>query len=411
MSTSPERPRSALRDLTAPAIWALGLVSVLSLLVQVVRAQLIEVAGGCGWDGGQYCLMAEGQPEVIAPFNRRVLVPWLVHLLAPDRSVDGFRIVNAVALLGAAVALVWLGRRLGLTHPLHLTALVALFLLNPWTVRLYLSYPVLTDPTSLALLLVWCALVLTARPWAPALGVVVLVVLVLTREQWALVGVPAAWLAVLLGLRRAWWGLATTAVAAAAAFYAVTRPRTRAARGLGALLDYFWQDVSTSPTHAARFVFMVVSGLGLVALVVLARLHTVAADRRLLWITSVAAGTFGITVLGGSDVDRILVPVGVLLTVVATVLVSRDDRLAVPWVFLVVATVLLWHPFHTVPGDPAGWLEFYGLRLQPIDAVAERLRSDAALVLLPVLCAVAYGIRTLREPPSPAGPREFLGVR
>jgi hypothetical protein len=389
--------RTSAGSIVRPFVLALGLVAAVSALLQLIRTVAITLNGGCGWDGVQYCAMAAGEGPVRAPFSRRVLMPWIVQALPVDDPVTGFRIVNVVALLGAAAALVWLGRRAGIEDRWYLAALVALFALNPWTLRLLLSAPVHTDNVSLALLLAWCALTLIPHRGAAVAAVVVLGALVLTREQWGLVALPAVWLAVLLGHRRTGWALASTAVAVGTLAFTFTRPSSSEALSVTGLLETWWTEVSRSPTHAARFTFMAVFGLGLVALLPLLRVHVVRTDRRLLWLTAVAVLTVGVTVFAGQDVDRLVFPAGVVLGVVATALAARDPRLTAPWIFLVLATVLLWHPFHTLDGSPEAVLEFYALRVQPIDASAGRLRSDAAAVALPLLAAVACAF-TARRP-------------
>jgi hypothetical protein len=105
------------------------------------------------FDAYVYVAMAE-EPRVftVAPWGYRLLTPALAHAAAggdPARVLRGFRIVNHAALLGAAVLLWSLARRLGLAPWAALSA-VPLFVLSPPVAEL-LRNPFLADAATVAL--------------------------------------------------------------------------------------------------------------------------------------------------------------------------------------------------------------------------------------------------------------------
>ena len=355
---------------------------------QAAHDQPVDVGNGCGWDGASYCAMTQGQ-LVAEPFSRRVLLPWVVSLFAKDSPVGGFKIVNAIAVVGLVVATLWLLRVLA---PTRFTAAAvlsvgSLVLLNPWTAHLYFTYPVLTDFASAALAISWCATALRPTRAFTALGFLSLVLLGLTREQWPLVVVGAAWMAVGFGLRTWRWALATTGFAAAVMAFVFTRPTSAPAGSLTSVIATWVHESFANPEQLARMVFMAITGLGLLAFVPLLRPRSVWRDARLRWICVVAIGDIVVSLFAGGDTDRILMPSGLLLLVVGVVLAVNDPTLVLSWALLAIATVITWHPFILVGPNPDSWETFYGLRDEPIGQVMNRIGTDTAATALFVVCA------------------------
>ena len=105
------------------------------------------------FDAYAYVAAAE-EPRVftVAPWGYRVLTPALAHAAAggePSRVLRGFRLVNAAALLAAALLLWSLARRVGLA-PWAAFAAVPLFVLSPPVAELVRN-PFLADPLAVAL--------------------------------------------------------------------------------------------------------------------------------------------------------------------------------------------------------------------------------------------------------------------
>ena len=166
------------------------------------------------FDAYAYVAMAE-EPRVftVAPWGYRVLTPLLAHVAAlgePARVLRGFRLVNLVALLAAALLLWEFARRVGLAPWARLAA-VALFCLSPPVAEL-VANPFLADAVLLAL---ETALVLALQAGAGGPALALLSALGALAKESFLLLVPAVFFARRHeGWRRA---LALTAWAAAAA--------------------------------------------------------------------------------------------------------------------------------------------------------------------------------------------------
>jgi hypothetical protein len=386
---------------TTVALVSLALVA---SAFQVAKAELIALNGGCGWDGDMYCRMASGE-VVWEPYSRRVLVPWLVGLVTRDDDpLPGFRVVNTVAIVALVVAACLLHHVLvdGRRDPWAWAGLASLVMLNPWTWHVHLTYPALTDVPAAAFVTLWAASVLRPGRWVDVGGLFALVGLALTREHWAAVAVIAALLAVPLGLRRARWAAVTTAVGVLCLTFVLSRPSSRDAGAFRAVFEAWFQESTSSPQHAARFGFMVATGLGLVAIVPFLRPRALM-HRPTAWVCMLALGNFAVSVFAGGDTDRILMPSAVLLLCAGTAVVTRERRLLLPWSFLVFATVATWHPFATPGPDPGGWITFFGLRAADLGQVMVRIAGDVSAVSGLVIAAlVAAWIPLGREPRTAA---------
>ena len=146
------------------------------------------------FDAYVYVAVAE-EPRVftVAPWGYRVLTPALAHAAAggePSRVLRGFRLVNAAALLAAALLLWGLARRVGLA-PWAAFAAVPLFVLSPPVAELVRN-PFLADPLAVALATALLLALETGASWP----VLVLVALLgaLAKESFLLL-LPVVYLA------------------------------------------------------------------------------------------------------------------------------------------------------------------------------------------------------------------------
>ena len=181
--------------------------------------------------------------------------------------------------------------------------------------------------------------------------------------------------------------------------FAFGQPTDYAAGPLQTVVSHWIQESLTSPSHLARFPFMVVAGMGFTALAPLLRPRAVWSERPLLWVCVVALGNTAGSAFAGGDTDRILMPSGIMLMIVSIALVLRMPDLVLPWGLWVIGTIAIWHPFAPAGPDGASWLAFYGLRVEPIDIVVTRIIDDLSAAALPVALGVLLGLALPRMRP------------
>ncbi len=359
------------------------------LVWQAVTAERIARAGGCGFDGEQYCAAARGH-RIDVPYARRPLVPWLVRHLPGESALDRFVVVDLVALLVAAVLAGVLVVRLSGSRD---GAVVAgcLVLLQPLTVHAALTYPAATDPAALALGLGWLVLLLGRRPWW-SLPVVVLACL--AREAWGplVVAVVVADIAV-SGAR---WRLrvATVVAVAAAVTYDYALPSTGPAPTTLHVLRTWLAEHFGSPGGVARLAWMLLTGLGLVPLLLLSRGAWRAVHRPVVVpLVAAAVANAVLAVVGGNDTARLLLPTMAIGIALAVAYAARSPHVVRVLVVLVAGTLAMWRPWLVSPGETAAFLRYYTPYYSGAAAFTHRVVLDGSLAISALAALLAHAVR------------------
>jgi hypothetical protein len=359
-----------------------AVVTVALLAWQAVTAERIARAGGCGFDGEQYCAAARGL-RIDAPYSRRPLVPHLVRLLHLGSVLDRFVVVDLVALAVAAVLAGVLVVRLSGSVDAAVVA-GCLLLLQPLTVHAALTYPAATDPVALALLLGWLVLYAFERPWW---GLPVAVLACLARE--ALGPVVLAVVVADVVTSRPRWRLAVATAAAVVTAVAYDYAVPSAGRGLttAQVLRTWLRMHFGSVGGGARLAWMVLTGLGLVPLLLLARNAWRVPRRPLVLLGTAAAVNAVLAVAGGNDTARLLLPTLAVVIVLAPAYAAREPRVVPVLAVLVAGTVLLWRPWLVSPGETAAFLRYYTPYYSGAAAFTRRFVLDGAVAVTTVACA------------------------
>jgi hypothetical protein len=120
-----------------------------------------------------------------------------------------------------------------------------------------------------------------------------------------------------------------------------------------------------------------------------------------------AAVLFAASVFGGGDTDRIVMPVGILLTLAIARIATRDGTIALGLVFLAAAYFITEFPFTVVGASADSWIGFFSLRDTPLinlennGIVPVLLAVPLALVGV-LIMALGDGLGE-RPEPAPAG--------
>jgi hypothetical protein len=380
-----------------------GLVVATAALLcwQALTTGRIEEAEGCGFDGAHYCAVAEGE-AVPGPFSRRPLVPWLVRALSAGPVLDRFLAVDVVA-LGAAAALTALlvsrlapdaprARRRGLG-----VVVACVLLLQPLTAHAAFAYPAQTDAVALALALGWLVLLLDRR-WA---SLPMAVLLCLAREAWGPVVVAVVAVDVLLDRSRWRVAVATVAGAAGAVLVDLTRPTVGDAQSYPEVVRHWLATHLGSGGGAARLGWMVLTGLGLVPLLLLAR--RVPRDRSLALLGTAAAVNAVLAVVGGNDTARLLLPTFAVLLALTGAAVAREPRYDLALGLLVAGTLALWRPWTVPPTETTAFLGYFTPYYSAAGVFTRRLVLDATVAC--VATAATWLACAAPRPGRPARPR------
>jgi hypothetical protein len=383
-------------------------VSAAAAIGQLAWSDRIDRRNGCGFDGYYYCLMLKGT-AVPTPFSRRILLPFLAKQISTD-TLAGFWVVNVVSLVGVVVIAMYVAWRLcpvtggdapaayRIVPPLLVGAA---FLLARNTFHIVATYPALSDPLGLLLLVSAVALVLTpALPSTRLLLIPVCFLAALARVELAGILGLALVLAALMRVLPWLLALAASAAGAVGAAYAFHQPN---AGGAGLCLTRhqtyvacpesiqgtlrFWLDWDFGTWNGfLRFSVMLILAFGPFIL-----FHGTLRDnpwngRLALWIVGVAAIFTAVSIFGGGDTDRILTPAGLLLALALLVGSSRSGKALLGLAVIVVAYAVQQQPFHPVSGEATAWLTFFGLRVTTSSSVIDN-GLIPSLIMLPLAVA------------------------
>jgi hypothetical protein len=355
---------------------------------QATTSRFILRAGGCGFDGEQYCAMAQGR-AAMRPYNRRPLLPWLVRAEHLGTALQRFLITDLIAIVSILALAYVLTRRLG-GSPGQALTVSSLALLNPWTLHITLSYPALTDELSLALGLAWLLVALEdgLRWWSLPLATAT----VLAREQWAVpLCVAAVVLALLARSARVWvWTMTSIAVIAITTGVDFLQPYS-AGPSFGIVSTvHGWLASNFDNLHGfVLFAWFLLVGLGLVPLLLLRTSRGALSRRDTLVVLGTALSQLALSTVGGGDTNRLVLPAFVLLSSVALsrLRTSVADLLAAA--AACTGTVLMFRPWSVIHPDVRDFIAGWSQRYAPWPGVRQQITQDLKLVALPFLVLVA----------------------
>jgi hypothetical protein len=215
----------------------------------------------------------------------------------------------------------------------------------------------------------------------------------LTREN---VGVPIiGGVLAALYLRQVRW-LAAAAVGVAVlsgSYIAFSQVPSSSPHGIASVIwEWIIRDFRTV-SSAARFSSMLVIGLGFFWLPLLFRRFVRFLQPHDWIMLSVACVFMAVSVFGGGDTDRIVMPVGILLCVVVARVALRESDFVLPLSFLAAAYFIAQCPFTIVGSSAAEYIAFFEIGQMNFRDFAN---NGIAPVLLAVLVA-AVGLSALQH--------------
>lgn len=318
----------------------------------------------CGWDGTWYCLMFQGlNNEVAEPFRRRIAPPFLARLFDAD-PIDAFLTLNVLAMLVVAMTTTTM---LVLSHPkssglayrwVTTIGVASVIAFSRNTFHHFINAPVLTDYVALAgIFLFVLGVFVSVRDNLLPLGLVTVAIAVplaaLSREALG-PALIASGVAMLFRGNLRWVGaLSILAATATTAFTLVT---SSAGDSVGVISGWIvaytsgWQSLTV-------FGVMLAVSLGVWPIILSLAGRT---SLRQEWTPSVvvlALALFAISVFGGGNLDRILLPVGLLLAFVVAVEARNPLQLGA-FAAAAYGMVVMQYPFFIMEDGAENFLAF-----------------------------------------------------
>jgi hypothetical protein len=355
----------------------LGIIALADAAWALIAVRLNSAPEGCLFgDGKSYCRIAVGQIAA-APFNRRILAPWLVRLIYFGSLASRFAILDLAGLASAAVATVLLGRlfarSIGVSDRVALAvgmAAAATATISPYAVRDIRYAPTLVDDPALGLGLFALLAILTAKRRSDvAVAAALSLAAMLTRESW---GLPLSAAAIISARpwaregRRMGPPVAVILVVAAGGALQGTLPYSGSTvsplRVALQRVSYYGSihgvsDLIYQVTMATGGLLALVGCLLLVPSVRHKLLSPIGMS-----LTGAALILTGEGLLGGTDIGRITyagLPVIAILGIAGVAACDREVVVVRFGVVTFIATLVFFHPWMTLSGSGTS----YGLHL------------------------------------------------
>ena len=340
----------------------------------------------CGWDGVRYCAQFFGGIRVDSPYSRRQIVALAARLFDSD-PIAGFYKLNVLSLsfamlLGLLIVqpnLLWIpGQKLNrvdlqtkrLTF-ISTLVVTSVLLTSRNTFHLMLSAPVLTDLLGLTLILVsiFCLLNTDHIPIF-ALGCVSSFLLPLAREQSGIAIFGCAGLMFFYGRLRARQFFILACFTIVGTLVALNSPSSgKPVLSLWETLVWHFKSDFDSRESMIRFGVMLMLSLGCFPIFLARKAVRQALTRPDASILFGATCLFLVSVFGGGDTDRILMPVGILLVLVSSRVAVRSEVFSSGYLFCGIQFVVSQSSMTITTSSQNSFLGFFGLRYGEFSSV------------------------------------------
>ena len=391
----------------ADQIWflnalALSVITISALVWQAFTSSLVSIREGCGTDGSHYCAMAGTSPMSNfpnTPYSQRVLLPFLVRLIfSPTKiieTISAFALLNSIFIAGSCILMYLITLKLN-NRTNFLLPLIAslLFLLHPFTYRLTLSYPVLTDQLTYFLIFTIVYLLLFNQKYLNALIVFLAFLLILTRLHYGIL-VMLVLIVIIKHLRINKVFLITSIVTLTSLGLYISLTRKYYGSSNPDFIEMFSTDVLlsfTNPAFLGRQLLLIFVGLGFYSIWILSSLNTIKKNYiyQFLILFAVLNGLISFTFGAGGDTDRYLTISGFLILIIVFSNLSKMTNSQILWFIpTIYATILIWEPFMYKFEDELRFEFMFARRWTEPSVVLER-SSEVILLSLILLFTSFY---------------------
>ena len=382
-----------------PERFAFAAALLISLVVVVhgavnVRPAVCQGLGDCV----KYTQMARAFAQgtlgaaIDAPFNLRILAPWLASKISPEVT-SGFLWLNGISALVLVISWCGMARSLGFRNA-ELAVFIAWFFLHPLGFRFYFAIPESVDPLFYGF--IGTASFFFLAEQRAAFWITILCAL-FVKESFvfvALIATAAELIYAALRRDRRARGalLSAAAVVPVLVAYSIAKKVMRShlfpqnqpweITALS-MIEYFADEVRKDPNRLLVWVGAFICSTGFFSILAIGRWKLVLAPLRVRQFSYLALGTMGFVLFGlvaGSDMSRIIFN-GNVLIIPAFLFVSRYSGASANTVLIVfsASAVLAWNYMIYFPA--AFEYEYYGSHHYTRTAYFVILTSLVALIL------------------------------
>jgi len=300
--------------------------------------------------------------DVAEPFRRRLAPPLLARVFGPD-PIDSFLILNVIAMVVVAVTtttilvLSYRDARHNAYRWVSALGFAGVVAFSRNTFHHFVNAPVLTDYLAVAGVFLAVFAIFTSSRGNKSVGVASILVAVplaiLSREVFGPAFIAAA---IAMLITRHLRGLGLYTAISSTALTTFTLLTSNADDSLGVISGWI-VAYTTSWQSVTIFGVMLGVSLGVWPIIVLIDARSAVKQEWLRPILVLALSLFTLSVFGGGNLDRILLPVGLLLTFVAAVRIRNNYQLAA-FAAAAYGMIIMQYPFYIMPEGAHNFLGF-----------------------------------------------------
>ena len=382
------------------------LITISALGWQGFTASLVSIREGCGNDGGHYCAMAGTSPLPNfpnTPYSQRVLLPFLVKIIfQPTEIIDtisAFALLNSIFIAISTLLIYLIIKKTSNRTNLFLPIIGScLFLLQPFSFRLTMTYPVLVDLLTLVFILLIIYLISLNNKISNILAIICGFLLVLTRLH---LGVIALFLLIIfansLKQRRIVTYIGSTVgialgvyIAFSQKFYGYSNP------DYIEMIKIDFLSPLTDALFFGRQLLLIFVGLGVYSIFIVFYFKQIKEKFILKFMMTFSILNMGasLTFGAGGDTDRYFTLSGILILITLFSILSESKSENYWLAPALYSTIFLWEPFVYKFEDELRFEFMFARRWTEPAIVLERSSNVIIISLILLVIALISKLKT-----------------
>ena len=382
------------------------LITISALGWQGFTASLVSIREGCGNDGGHYCAMAGTSPLPNfpnTPYSQRVLLPFLVKIIFQPteiiETISAFALLNSIFIAISTLLIYLIIKKTSNRTNLFLPIIGScLFLLQPFSFRLTMTYPVLVDLLTLVFVLLIIYLISLNNKTSNILAIICGFLLVLTRLH---LGVIALFLLIIfansLKHRRIVTYIGSTAgialgvyIAFSQKFYGYSNP------DYIEMIKIDFLSPLTDALFFGRQLLLIFVGLGVYSVFIVFYFKQIKEKfiLKFMMTFSILNMSASLTFGAGGDTDRYFTLSGILILITLFSILS-ESKSEIYWLApALYSTIFLWEPFVYKFEDELRFEFMFARRWTEPAIVLERSSNVIIISLILLVIALISKLKT-----------------
>ncbi len=319
----------------------------------------------CGNDGLRYCSMAGASgliDKIDSPYDKRILLPKLVDITSNNETrqiVLVFLVYNLIFFTMILFLLNNLLKKFDIQE--NLLFLLLVVSLNPYLLYLIFISPVLTDWLALLFMLLFVKFVIEKK-----FGLLIPISILgsLTRENWLIIFVITIFAIksneiINFKVKLKYVLIIVSVYFLISNLYISSNNLGLASNVTNTYLEYLKIAFDSKP-NVLRFLYQILVGISPIILIIPFIRRDIQKNELVYFSTLIGSIYFVLSVFAGGDIERILLPIFLLLTLIYSNHKKNSKNYSLNRVFIITTCYIVWNPlrFHLNDGQQSNSIFF-----------------------------------------------------